>query len=225
MKVTTRITWDMATGRVIEHEYFDYPNDAPVALAKKGRQQVEHAANAQNQIGDEARPLIGAYKDIQSGYRGASDAGTKNYFGPPGANGLGKWTNTQYENDKRNIEQTSKDALEVGQRMLAHRGLNASPGAMSSLINTTNRNRDAQITDAYNTAVNRQLGLGLEGVKYNTGMQEMYNPLRAIGTVTGVYQGGADAGAKRGQMGSWLGDIGAGLSGVSSLLTPFGGGL
>jgi hypothetical protein len=39
MRVTTKIVWDMDTMEVLEHEHFEYPDDAPVALADRSIQQ------------------------------------------------------------------------------------------------------------------------------------------------------------------------------------------
>lgn len=44
MKITTKITWDMLTGKVLEHEFYEY--DGPVALCdRKLQQQATNNAN------------------------------------------------------------------------------------------------------------------------------------------------------------------------------------
>lgn len=55
VKITTRITWDMNTGEVLEHEYFDY--EGPLALCGSGpsalqRQQAEESARLNRQLVD-----------------------------------------------------------------------------------------------------------------------------------------------------------------------------
>jgi hypothetical protein len=42
MKITTRITWDMTTGEVLEHEYFDY--EGPLALCDRAAQAAAKTA-------------------------------------------------------------------------------------------------------------------------------------------------------------------------------------
>ena len=104
----------------------------------------------------------------QPGYKVAGDTAASTYFGNVNQQtGLGKATTSQYELDKSNIERTAQDSIAVGQKMLAQRGMQGSPGALSSLINTTNRNADTTTNSAYNTALQNQQQLGLAGIGYN----------------------------------------------------------
>src|SRR6266478_473092 len=152
---------------------------------------------------------------IEQGYRAAGDAGANTYFGNVNPQtGLGKATTSQYELDKSNIQRTAQDSIAVGQKMLAQRGMQGSPGAMSSLLNTTNRNADMSTNSAYNTALQNQQQLGLAGIGYNQQQQQLYNPLMAIGTATGAYGQGGNSAAQRAGMGSMGGDI---LGGVGTL--------
>lgn len=57
MKITTRITWDMSTGRVLEHEFYDY--SGPLALADRAAQgraksQADTEADLSTQKGQAA---------------------------------------------------------------------------------------------------------------------------------------------------------------------------
>jgi hypothetical protein len=90
---------------------------------------------------------------------------------------------------------------------------------MSSLINTTNRNADEMTTGAYNTALQRQQQLGLAGIGYNVGQQQLYDPNAPIRSGTSAYGTGAQAGADLNKMGSTFGDVMSGLGGIASLAT------
>jgi hypothetical protein len=211
--ISTKIVIDIETGRVLEREGFFY--FGPVAHLKKGRQQAEQAATGGVNLGKQASGIATQNQGIQQGYRAAGDTAASTYFGAPNPQtGLGKATTSQYELDKSNIARTAQDSIAVGQRMLASRGFQGSPGATSSLINTTNRNADVSTTDAYNRALQNQQQLGLAGIGYNQQQQQLYNPLSAIGTASGAYGQGGNSAAQRAGMGSGFGDV---IGGIGTL--------
>lgn len=198
---------------MLQREGFLY--SGPVAQAKKGRQQADQAAKGGVNLGNQASGIATTNQGIQQGYRAAGDTAANNYFGKVDPNtGLGKATTQQYELDKSNIERNATDSIGVAQRMAAQRGMQGSPGAMSSIINTTNRNAGQLETGAYNTALQNQQQLGLQGIGYNVGQQQLYNPLSAIGTASSAYGQGGNSAAQRAGMGSGVGDV---IGGVSSL--------
>jgi hypothetical protein len=208
--ISTKIVIDIETGRVLEHEGFFYFGS--VAQLKKGRQQAEQAATGGVNLGNQASKIATTDLGIQQGYRAAGDTAANTYFGAPNPQtGLGKAATSQYELDKSNIARTAQDSISVGQRMLAQRGFQGSPGAMSSLINTTNRNADVSTTDSYNRALQNQQQLGLAGIGYNQQQQQLYNPLSAIGTASGAYGQGGNSAAQRAGMGSGVGDVVGGI--------------
>ncbi len=211
--ISTKIVIDIETGRVLEREGFWY--FGPVAQLKKGRQQAEQAATGGVNLGKQASGIATQDQGIQQGYRAAGDTAANTYFGNVNPQtGLGKATTSQYELDKSNIQRTAQDSIAVGQKMLAQRGMQGSPGALSSLLNTTNRNADVSTNSAYNTALQNQQQLGLAGIGYNQQQQQLYNPLSAIGTASGAYGQGGNSAAQRAGMGSLGGDI---IGGIGTL--------
>jgi|SRR5882762_6463346 len=219
--ISTKIVIDIETGKVLEREGYFY--FGPIAEAKKGRQQADQAAKGGVKLGDQASGIATTNQGIQSGYRAAGDTGAQNYFGNVNpSTGLGKAATSQYELDKSNIARTAQDSIGVGQRMLAQRGFNSSPGALSSLLNTTNRNADALTTQSYNTALQNQQQLGLAGIGYNQQQQQLYNPLSAIGTASGAYGQGGNSAALRSGMGSGFGDVMSGIGGAVGIATGLG---
>jgi hypothetical protein len=208
--IATKIVIDIATGRVLEREGFFY--SGPIAQLKKGREQADAAAKGGVALGKQGSQIATQDQGIQQGYRSAGDTAAKTYFATPtDPSGLNQFNRSQYELDKSNIARTAQDSISVGQRMLASRGFQGSPGAMSSLINTTNRNADASTNDAYVRALQNQQQLGLAGIGYNQQQQQMYNPLSAIGAASSAYGQGGNSAAQRGQMGSWGSDIVGGI--------------
>ena len=223
--INTKIVMDIETGRVLEREGFFY--SGPIAQLKKGREQAEQAAKGGVALGQQGQKIATQDQGIQSGYRAAGDTGANYYFGAPNPQtGLGKAATSQYELDKSNIARTAQDSIAVGQRMLAQRGFQGSPGAMSSLINTTNRTADTSTNAAYNTALQNQQQLGLAGIGYNQQQQQLYNPLSAIGTASSAYGQGGNSAAQRAGMGSVgsdiLGGIGTLAGAAGSVMTGMG---
>jgi len=106
------------------------------------------------------------------------------------------------------------DTLGIGQKLLAQRGFQSSPGALSSLVNTADRNAGLQDRQAYTDALGRQQQLGLQGIGYNQQQQQLYNPLSAIGTASGAYGQGGSSAAQRAGMGSGVGDV---IGGIGTL--------
>lgn len=191
-----RFEWNGSRYIPVEAEGFDY--DGPVEEAKKGRESEEAAAKAAQ---DKAKKDEGT----QDAARATAEPFAKSLL-PNGDGSLSPYVKAQYANDLLNIHGTYGNAMRVGLRTLAQRGLGQAPtGAESSLINTQREGEAGADNDAYTNAENRTLSGGLEGLKYYQGQQINYDPNKDTQTQ-------ADAAYKRSQMGSTLGDIGSGIS-------------
>lgn len=200
MRITTKIQWDslddFLTNRPPRvHEYVDY--DGPVVLLKKGRE-------TQEKIGDTALRNAGEDRSIQQGARAQADPFAASLMATkPGE--LSPYAKEQYGSQVRNINDTYGNNLRTGFKALAYRGMGGPTGEMASVLNTAGRNRDFATTEAYNQAMQNTYGQGLQGLNYFAGQQQLYDPNRALGT-------SSEAAYRRGQMGSTMGDIGAGVS-------------
>ncbi len=133
MRVYTKLTFDMNTpllgGRfeIVEEESYEYFGS--IALAKKGRGEADAAAKGGVKLGDQASGIATTNQGIQSGYRTAGDTAAKTYFAQPtDQSGLNQYNRSQFELDKSNIAKSMSDTLGVGQRLLAQRGFQSSPG-------------------------------------------------------------------------------------------------
>jgi len=125
--------------------------------------------------------LAKSYTGLQNSYRGAGDAAANKLFALPSNGGLNPYLKEQFGQEKEQIGKAYGDTVAAAQKGLAARGMGVAPSGMSaSLINSANRNAGEATTNAYGQQVNNQLGLGLQGVKYNQEQQQLYSPLPAI---------------------------------------------
>jgi hypothetical protein len=206
MKVFTRIEYDLATGRILSFEGYNYfgPVDLLGGGKSAGRANTGAAASGAGALGTNATNLANTYE-------GSSLPFAKSLV--PGANGgLSPYAAAQLGQEKTGIENTYKGLAQSGLKQLGNRGL-APPGSSASIINTANQNEGAAQTGAYQNAMQNTLGQGLAGINY-------MNPLNAIQAGTGAYGTQGQLGNLQTQQGSMLGDIGAGLSGLAGIAMP-----
>jgi hypothetical protein len=131
----------------------------------------------------DAGNLAKSYTGIQNTARNAGNRSAGQLFNLPADGGLNPYLKEQFGREKEQIGKAYGDTLAAAQKGVTARGMGVAPsGASTSMINTAGRNAGEAETGAYGDAVNHQLGLGLEGVKYNQEQQQMYNPLPALGT-------------------------------------------
>lgn len=132
---------------------------------------------------NDAGNLAKSYTGIQTQARNNGNLAANKLFNLPANGGLNPYLKEQFGQEKEQIGKAYGDTVAAAQKGLTQRGMAVAPGgASTSMINTAGRNAGEAETGAYGDAVKNQLGLGLEGVKYNQEQQQMYNPLPAIGT-------------------------------------------
>ena len=138
---------------------------------------LDAVKSATNQAG----ALAGQYSGLQSGYRKAGDTTASQLFRMPGDGGLNPYLKNQFAQEKAQIAKSYADNVGAAQKGLAQRGMSLGPSGMNaSIINSANRNAGADTTAAYGEQLRNQLGLGLEGVRYNQAQQQMYSPLNPL---------------------------------------------
>lgn len=179
--------------------------------AKKGRQAASNATNT-------AGSIAGTNRTTQQGMLGMETPFLQN-SSTTQPNGLSTSANAQYEQDKRNIDQSYGDATRVAEKNLAYRGMDQAPsGMLASVINTNNRNAGEARTNAFENAQKNTYGQQAEAANLEQGLQGIYNPLPAVNTQLE----GANMQSK---MGSTLGDIGTGLTSLAGGFAGIGTGL
>jgi hypothetical protein len=221
--VSTRVVIDIETGAVLEREGCYY--SGPLALCNSsGRAPAETATS--NLLGQNkfAGDVIGSWWNPFQ-----SSAGTVRKFGtsliPKKSGELSPYAQAAYEQQKRNIERNAADATGAGIRTLAERGFGTGPsGALSSVINTTNRNAGDAETNAYEDAMGRTAQEGALGAGLLENEQQLANPMTAADLAVRANSAAAQAAAARHGMGSPLGDIGSGIQGLASTFAGIGAG-
>jgi hypothetical protein len=193
VKITTRATFDFE-GNLIEWEGFDY--DGPVAECKKGRENLQKAADAGNANTTQAQGVAKQGQDIAN-----SEINT--------SGGLSPLVAKQLANEQGMIGKTYSSAAQAANKGLAMRGMGAAPtGMQSSINNTAINNAGMAQTGAVGRAFGTQNELNNNALKI---------PLEAINTANGSVNAATGAGQAVNQAGSTLGDIGQGLSGLASI--------
>lgn len=236
MKIWTKLEWDIETGRVINREGFDYAG--PIESLKKGSDTAKQAAataqtaaTGANTVGDTAQGVAKTNQGVQTSARSTAQPFASSLL-PSKSGGLSPYANAQYGQAKTQNALEAQNERSMGLKALALRGFNNSPGATSSVLNTTNQRQGAADTGAYQNAMRDTLGEGLAGLNYFSGQQSMYDPNRALQTATGAYgaeTGGANAMSNAAQVmntsPTLLGDIGGGLMGLAGGASSIMGGL
>ena len=199
MRFTTRAIYnsidDFINGRKpATWEGFEY--DGPVAELKKGRGNLQSAANAGN-----------ANTAAAQGIQGATTGIAKQEVNTTG--GLSPVVAKQLANEKGQIGKAYSSAAAAADRGLTMRGMGSAPSGMTSSIKNTSINNEGQAeTGATGNAFGEQERLN----------QTAYNPaIAATNAVSNSVDSAANAGKDLNQAGSTLGDIGSGLSGLAGM--------
>lgn len=182
-----------------------------VSGGKKGRDIVEKAGNQANQLSSTA-------SDWAKSNRAATTPFAKSLI--PGDNGaLSPYVKAQLDKQKSDIAKTYGDIAATGTRAATARGFGSGPGGnVASIYNTAGRNAGEAERDAYANAQNKTLAAGIEGINY-------LDPNKPLSEATGATSAAADAGYKRGQMGSGFSDVLGGLGGIAGLVSPISKGI
>lgn len=181
------------------------PYDGEWLELKKGREQQAQLTQQQMDLakGDQATRAANY----------AAEDPTLKQFESVGPGGMGTAASARYAADLGNINEAYGNARRQGLRSLATRGLSQAPtGAESSMINTANLAQAHDETGAFQNALGMTREDQLAALNARQGLQNIYNPNSA-------YQGASESAFRQSQMGSTLGDIGAGLAAGASLAT------
>lgn len=203
------------SSRMSPREFIVFVLSHPVSGAKKGRSAANTATTGLNNVGSTAAGLAGTDTGLQTSARNTAAPFAASLI-PKAGGGLSPYAASQFGQEKQEIGKTYNDLSQVGIKQLGNRGL-AAPGASASIVNSDNRAAGDATTAAYNQALQSSLGQGLAGIGYQQGQQQIYNPNQPLQTATGAYNGAVSGGKAINSMGSTLGDIGAGLSGIAGL--------
>jgi hypothetical protein len=199
----TYIEYDIETG--IPLFWVEEPYEGLWELAKKGRE-------SQQKVTDQSLANAASDQATRQAQLAEENAGlTKlTHLNP---NGLSDEAQSQYGSDLANIGHTYSNARQVGLRGIAQRGMAGSPtGAQSSLLASADRAQAADENSAYNMGLQETHGDLMSALNARQGLQQIYDPNAPLGTASG-------SAFRQSQMGSTLGDIGAGLSGLAGLAT------
>lgn len=214
----------MQTGETLAHEFYDY--DGPVELAKKGSDQAKAAATGAGKLADQASTNSTADQATRTDARTQAAPFVSSLMATkPGQ--LSPYSQAEYESQKTADASSAMDSRALGAKAASLRGFGSTPGTSASIINTTNRTRDANDTTAHQAAMRDTLGQGLSGVGYLQNQQNIYDPNRAL--QTGVSARGTQANAAQvmNQSPTLAGSIGQGIGTLAgaagSVMTGLGG--
>ena len=199
VRVTTRAVYDIE-GRLLEWEGFEY--FGPVAECKKGRNNLQTAANQGNQDTSTAQGIEQQGQNIAN-----SEISTNGQLSP--------LVSKQLANEKAQIGKTYATSAQAAGKGLAMRGMGAAPtGAASSLTNTAINNAGNAETGVVGNAFGEQNELN------NTALTQ---PLNAVNTANEGIGAATNAGEAVNKAGSTLGDIASGLGTIVGLGTGMAG--
>lgn len=219
MRITTKATYasieDFINGvQPAIWEGFEY--DGPVALAKKGRNQLASASNAGVSNTSSAQDIAKQDQGIQKGYRNQSDQIANSQTNTNG--GLSPLVAKQLANEQGMIGKTYANAAQGANKGLAERGMGVAPSGLSSSINNTAINNAGQAqTGMVGNAFGTQNQLNQGTLGYDVGQQQQYDPLRALHTANEGVEATTGAASALNKAGSTLGDIGSGLQQLTSI--------
>lgn len=212
MRITTRKVIDIQTGKTLEHEWYEY--DGPLAQTKKGRGEEKAATAGALSTGDTGKAI--ATTDVR---KQQQEINPVNAFASelestaPGE--LSPYAQNVYQNSLRNIARNYGDNMNIGLKALSYRGMGTAPsGYTSSVINTSNRDRDAAETEAYTQAQQNTLAGKMAAANLRTGLAGIYDPSRPLGVAGSAYGTAGQNAALLNQMGTPIGSIGMGLAGI-----------
>jgi len=201
MKIISKsVVWDMATDWKLNDDWYFYVG--PVAELKKGREATQKATDAAlaNSTANSAK------QNEQYGAENKDITGME----ASGPGGLGQATGAYLANSLADINRNYGNARQNVARVNAQRGFSATPdAAFASGVNSANVAQAGSENKAYNDALMLQRENTLAAMNARSGLQNLYDPNRPLGT---AIQGGQ----AQSQEGSLLGDIGKGVAtGVS----------
>ena len=209
MKITTRITWDIDTWDVLEHEWYNY--SGPVDELKKGRggekASAESGLDQQKKDTAEINTASGAITPFDLSLIPST----------PGQ--LSPYAQAQYGSDLENIANTYGNLRQQGFKLLGASGFgNAPSGREASMVNTLLNNEGNAQTAAYRNALQNTLNEGLAGGSQLQSQEQIQNPVsQQNANQSGFYN--------LNKMGSTAGDVLTGIATAGSLAAaPFTGG-
>lgn len=195
------------------------PYTGPVALCKKGREQQQQITQQQMGLAQQQADLARqdqATRQKQLDLAMPIISGLQNI----GSNGLSTAASARYAADLGNIQRTYDNARRLNMSSLAQRGLAQAPsGAVSSATNSANLAQAADENRAFEGGQMMTREDQLAALNALNGLQTIYNPNQAYMGAEGSLQGAGNTNYQRYNMGSTLGDIGAGIAGATSIAT------
>lgn len=199
------------------YEYF-----GPVAELKKGRDNLQGAANRGGQSTQKSLDIANRDTGVQQGYQAAGDKIANSQVNTNG--GLSPLVAKQLANEQGQIGKAYSTAAQASQRGLAQRGMGVAPsGLEASIRNTAINNAGTAQTGAVGNAFGTQNQLNQGALNYDVGQQQLYDPLRALHTANEGVEATTQAGQALNKAGSTLGDIGTGLGTVLGAATSLKG--
>lgn len=212
MRITTKLTIDMNTGAVLDHQWYEYAGE--VTELKKGRNNLQGAATAGGQNTTMAQGIANQDQGIQGGYRNQGNQITNAEVNTEG--GLSPLVAKQLASEQGLIGKAYSGASQAAQRGLSMRGMGAAPsGLQSSIQNTAVNNSGVAQTGAVGNAFGTQNALNNGVLNYDQGQQSLYNPLNALQVANQGVGATTGAATSLNKAGSLLGDLGAGLGTIS----------
>ena len=123
----------------------------------------------------------------------------------------------QYASEMDRIGKTYSGIREASLRSLGARGFGRAPsGFTTSAVNTAAEQQGRTETDAYRQGLARTYEQGLQALAYRTGQQQL-----GLGVSNQEQEQASLAAARRAQMGSGVGDVLGGISGVAGAVVPW----
>lgn len=184
-----------------------------------GSASANAGAGIDKAVGRDALGLTSKYGGLQNVYRQAGDKTADQLFTMPANGGLNPYLSQQFANEKSQIGRAYGDQLAAAQKGLTERGMSAAPSGMqASMINSNNRNVGAAETGAYQQQLQNQLGLGLQGVKYNQEQQQLYSPLGPMSVAEGAAEGLGKIAPVQQSFGSGFNNVMKGIGTAAAML-------
>lgn len=212
MNISTRVEFDIETGRVLTRAGYVYTG--PVTWLKKGSEAAKNAAAGAGATGQAAQDTAKSNTATQTAARQTADPFAKSLL-PSKNGGLSPYAQAQYGQEKVQNAQNAQNTRAMGLRGLAQRGFNNSPGSNASLMNTASEGQNRADTGAYQNAMQNTLGQGLAGLNYFGNQQQMYDPTKAYGAASNAYGTQAQAANVINQSPTLAGGIMQGLGGLA----------
>lgn len=193
------ITIDMRTGIPLYWE--EEPYFGEWELAKKGRE-------SQQKVTDTALANAGVDTGRRTDQYNAAQPEINRLDIKPG--GLSDAASARLASDQRKIHDTYNNAGQVGLARIAQHGMGTLTGEQSSLNNSLLRGQASDELAAHENALMSSREDQLAALNARMGLQNLYNPNADLST-------GSESAYRQSQSGSTLGDIGRGLTTLSSL--------